>query len=383
VPPQPEAAPAPSPKQEDRPSVALRLLVGLAAFLHWSASWLVSALVHMIVLMVLALWLLPPEKSAERHLVTAAVQDSIEELENFDELEELEPLEDENLAFTIEDPGIAALGELDLGAPGEDMEMSRLDFSANLDQLGTPLGVLDGTGRGTRGDGLGAEFYGVRAQGQRFVFVVDNSLSMNGGRFEGACIELLRSVDKMTPYQQFYVFFFSDTAYPMFHPDPVNHMLPATAENKQRLAQWLYSVQLVLKTNAQGAMEKALDMHPDAIYVLTDGAFTDRTTPYLLKLTPGRTSIHTVGLEVKPEAAEDLKAIAEHHHGTFRLVALDPHIRAVAKQKSRPTNRTRGAVWGIALPPAGQKPGRGGAGKQGGQGGGKRRAAAAAQPAAR
>ncbi len=342
------------PAQEARPSVVVRLLVVLAAFLRRSASWLISALVHMIVLLMLSIWLLPPERSAQRHLVTAAIQDSIDELESFDELDDLDPLEDERLAFTIEAPGIAALGEMDPGTAGEDVELSRVDFSATLDQLGTPRGILDGSGRGTRGDGLGAEFYGVRAQGQRFVFVVDNSLSMNRGRFEAACLELMRSVDKMTPYQQFYVFFFSDTAYPMFHPSPVSHMLPATQEHKQRLAQWLYSVQLVLRTDAQGAVEQALKMHPDAIYVLTDGAFTDKTTPFLLKLSPGRTAIHTVGMEVKPEAAEDLKAIAEHHHGTFRLVAVDPRIRAMAKQKARPTNRTRGDVWGIALPRAGQ-----------------------------
>ena len=50
------------------------------------------------------------------------------------------------------------------------------------------------------------------------MFVVDNSNSMIRGRFETALLELIRTVDNMTPKQQFYVIFFSDTAYRVFHP---------------------------------------------------------------------------------------------------------------------------------------------------------------------
>jgi len=373
------------PATEGRTPIGVWLVGAVAGFLRRSASWLISALVHMLVLMILALWLLPAPPEEQQRGVIAAIDEAMEVFEQLDELEELDPLEETgDVAFTIEAPGIAMLGDMEINAPGEEAKLSRVDFSAPSDELGSLFGSPNGSGQGRFGSGLGAEFYGVRAQGQRFVFVVDNSLSMNGGRFEAACIELMRSVGRMTPNQQFYVLFFSDTAYPMFHPEVVNHMLPATDENKQRLAQWLYGVELVLKTNAQEAVQRALKMHPDAIYLLTDGAFTDKTTPYLLKLPPGRTAIHTVGMEVKPEAANDLKAIAEHHHGTFRLVALDPRIRALAKQKARPTHRTRGAVWGIALPPAGQqKAGQGGKGKPGRQPGGKRRGAGVGQPAAR
>ena len=52
------------------------------------------------------------------------------------------------------------------------------------------------------------------------MFVVDNSNSMIRGRFETALLELIRTVDNMTPKQQFYVIFFSDTAYRVFHPNP-------------------------------------------------------------------------------------------------------------------------------------------------------------------
>ena len=51
-----------------------------------------------------------------------------------------------------------------------------------------------GTGLGT-GSGAGAEFFGIRARGQRFAYVVDISGSMGqNGRLELALGELVRSL---------------------------------------------------------------------------------------------------------------------------------------------------------------------------------------------
>jgi hypothetical protein len=140
-----------------------------------------------------------------------------------------------------------------------------------------------------------------------------------------------------------------------------------------KLKSWLPSVELVLKTNALGAVQQAIAMKPDGIYILTDGAFTDSTHRFLMGLTPkttGVTSIHTVGMELKkPEAERVLKSIANQHNGTYRLVHVDPRIRAAVGKGSRPRHSTRGPIWGIAL--GAGKPG-GGAGRPKGPGAGKR-----------
>ena len=61
-------------------------------------------------------------------------------------------------------------------------------------------------------------FFGTAAKGNRFVFVVDNSSSMKGGRLERAVAELVKTVDGLSARQSFYVIFVSDKTYPMFYP---------------------------------------------------------------------------------------------------------------------------------------------------------------------
>ena len=94
-----------------------------------------------------------------------------------------------------------------------------------LDALPSDLGTLM-AGAGSPGSGPpGGErgrsgLFRHALQGDRFVFVVDNSSSMKGGRLEAAIAELVRSVDALSPRQAFYVIFVSDQTYPMFYPQP-------------------------------------------------------------------------------------------------------------------------------------------------------------------
>ncbi len=105
-----------------------------------------------------------------------------------------------------------------------------------LGKLPSGIGGLGKDGKGT-GQGLGGGepggtskssrnggrmdstlFFGTEAKGNRFVFVVDNSSSMKGGRLEMAVAELVRTVEGLSPRQSFYVIFVSDQTYPMFYP---------------------------------------------------------------------------------------------------------------------------------------------------------------------
>jgi len=88
----------------------------------------------------------------------------------------------------------------------------------------------NGTGRGAGGSGGrkggqagAAMFFGTKAKGDRFVFVVDNSSSMKNGRLEMALAELVKTVESLTPKQSFYVVFVSDRTYPMFIEIPPKH----------------------------------------------------------------------------------------------------------------------------------------------------------------
>src|SRR5262249_46640550 len=90
-------------------------------------------------------------------------------------------------------------------------------------KAGTPTGgpatrggKPGGTGKGTRSGGRAEStmFFGTEARGNRFVFVVDNSSSMKGGRLEMAISELIKTVESLSPRQSFYVIFVSDKTYP-------------------------------------------------------------------------------------------------------------------------------------------------------------------------
>jgi len=348
-----------SSEHDDRP-------LSIAGLWERSSSWLVSAVFHVVLLMVLALtWITLTQQEKSRFLMAHLEGQDLEDLEDStleDQLDDIELEQADALPINVQDPGMAAFGEPAGIETQAAVDIGTVNLSKTMGDIGALFGK-DGKGWSTAGDGMGgAEFYGLKAGGRKFVFVVDNSLSMKDGRFEAACYELYKSVSKMTPYQSFYVFFFSDTAYPLFHPRPASGMVKASPENKQALKNWLRTVELVLKTNARGAMQKALALKPDGIYILTDGAFTDDTYRYLMGLTPKQTavrSIHTVGMELaKPGTEKVLRDISKQHNGTFRLVRVDPRIKQMVGKGSRPRHTHKGPVWGIAL--GQQKPKAGG-----------------------
>ena len=310
---------------------------------------LVSFATHGILLILLALYTIAwPRTEPQTEIVIDPVQNV--ELANFDfQPAELETAEETVELETAAEPEIEQTAEPEL-VP---------DFNpASLEVPIAPLANLDRV-LGDGGDALrkipnlklnATSFFGTKAKGKKFVFVVDNSNSMTGGRFETAVEELVRTVNGLSYDQKFYVMFFSDTAYDMYHPQATKTLVPATDRNKQRLDAWLYTVELCLKTSGKKALQKAIGMKPDAIFVLGDGAFTDNTTQ--LMRTPSNTKIpiHCVGMEVKRKGEQQLKLLAKSTKGTYRLVRVSASARKAAARKKLPRNKTRGPVWGITLP---------------------------------
>lgn len=352
--------------------------VGSGSFFRSISSFLVSLIVHVILLLILALWSISDSVDRNNIALNTIPQEEeefVEEDEIFELDEEIE-LEDVELQdFTPQ--SLDPMGMADFGAQiSDELVDASLDSVSSYDTAGNLFGE-SGDGMATLGDGSGgAQFFGVKSPGKKFIFVVDNSLSMTKGRFEMACMELFRTVSYFSSSQKFYVIFFSDTAYPLFYPQTEEDFAPATSENKYKLRAWLEGVHLVLRTDAQSSVQKALEMKPNAIYILTDGAFTDNTYQYLMKLEDNKIPIHTVGMEIKPEIAAKLKQISEKHNGNYRDVTVPVQIRDAAKRRWDKSNmhRSNGPVWGIALGKGKpKKPGGGGNKKPGGGGGNKKK----------
>ncbi len=187
--------------------------------------------------------------------------------------------------------------------------------------FGVPGGLLSGGGGGGGVPDGAATFFGATAPGTRFVYVVDASRSMAGTRFRKAKRELFRSVSNLREDQQYYVIFFGLDAYPMYFPEPCPELVASVPETWRRLHRWMRQVdpQTQPATNGKSAMFLALELRPDAIYLLSDGAFTDDTAPVLLAMEENEIPIHTIAFGTE-DARVDLERIAGKHQGTYRFV---------------------------------------------------------------
>ncbi len=192
-----------------------------------------------------------------------------------------------------------------------------------------------GVGLKTIGGGQGsAEFFGVKAGGRRFVFIVDSSNSMRGQKFTDAKEELMYAVRRLDKSQAFYVIFFDQDALRMFasaNEEPASRPVPATITNIRKLETWMKTVENERRTDPYDAVKVALEMRPDAIFILSDGQFTDRgrTVDYLARENilddaaygkKPRVVVHTIGFYSK-DGEVTLEAIAKAYNGTYRFVA--------------------------------------------------------------
>jgi hypothetical protein len=268
-----------------------------------------------------------PEEFSEVRFESSKLNDS--ELQNV-----LSESDDFNLADNLRQ-------EIEPSPPGLGSQVATATDVGQLDALPSELGTLlagagspsNGPPGGERGD---AVFFGTRSQGNRIVFVVDNSSSMKDGRLEAAVTELVRSVEALSPRQAFYVIFVSDQTYPMFFPQLAPDLLPATAPNKKRLAEWLPKAILASGKNREliKAMDLAASLRPHCVYLLWDGdmKYSEKVrTEVMTHLTrPNQWNfqIHTLGMGITSLDAEyNLTAIAQAHGGTYRRVEVPTNRR--------------------------------------------------------
>jgi hypothetical protein len=175
-----------------------------------------------------------------------------------------------------------------------------------------------------------ASFFGIREQGQFFVYVVDSSGSMiDEARLPRATIELRRSVFALQPPQRFEVIFYNHESNPM----PGGPM-PRTADtqSKNLLAAWLRLIEPDGGTDPRAAMRQALGLKPDAVFLLSDGAYPEGTVNELTRLNTRKVPIHCVDL-TGGLAGDHLKRIAAANGGRYvaRPLTVDGRTRDFAR----------------------------------------------------
>ena len=114
-----------------------------------------------------------------------------------------------------------------------------------------------------------AQFFGLRAQGTRFVYVFDRSSSMEGRPLQAAKSELISSLAALSPRDRFQVVFYNDQPQivPAFRGQ---EWLRADEPGKRLAAGFLGGILADGPTNHLPALLAALQLSPDVIFFLTD-----------------------------------------------------------------------------------------------------------------
>jgi hypothetical protein len=345
---------------------------------------LVSAAVNVVAILGLALIFVAAEAKPKRPVLTlgAAEESFVDEMTPVEfeasaeapvEVDQAADQPPELNALTADAVAIddVAFDEAALATDPSAVMPVSFDSAEALAAMGGAGGEASGSGRGGGPAGGGqpaaGSFFGRPGQGQTVCFICDNSNSYRDGGFHAVLDEVARAVDSLRPDQSFFVVFFSDSAYPMFHPERVDALQPASPDNKQRLRAWLASVEMC--GGGQGideAVRLAGKVGADVVYFLSDGEHAASVVDRVTRADFGSAVVHTFGMQqgvldrrtgqVDPDKLlrqqdfnRNLVAIATAHGGTFTPVTVPPQAAMLERLRPIQRNRTAGPVWGLKL----------------------------------
>jgi hypothetical protein len=204
--------------------------------------------------------------------------------------------------------------ELVAGAPG----LPGHSLTSALQVDGHLAQEIDEKTSDSLGEKLGrsANFYGIEADGRKFVFVLDISGSMSGSRFRRARTELCKSIAGLDPLQSFFVILFNDAPNLM----PSAGLAAVNPVSLRLVDEWLKTTECRGGTNPLPALFGALAMQPDAVFLLSDGKFDPALAHAVSELeTYQRIPIHTIGFASR-KGEPILRAISQLSGGTYRHV---------------------------------------------------------------
>lgn len=198
---------------------------------------------------------------------------------------------------------------------------------------GKPNARGNGRGKGG-GSGSGAgtgttSFFGVKGEGSRFVFVIDRSSSMvRHHALSSAGDEMLASLDHLPPTALVQAVFFNERPLAAQSAGTRPALLRNSDRQRALLEQFTRGIDPDGGTDRLAALELALGLEPDVIFLLTDSeeprlfaADLDR----LRRRNRGEAAIHVVEFAIGPllEAENFLTRLARENHGSYRYLDLE------------------------------------------------------------
>jgi hypothetical protein len=166
-----------------------------------------------------------------------------------------------------------------------------------------------------------------QASGRSFVFLIDRSKSMGGaglGAMSAAEDELVWAVQQLKSNHEFQIIAYHHRCVFL---NTKRKMLAATEENKKLIRGYLNGLAAFGATEHMTGLMTALQLEPDAIFMLTDGG-----DPYLsageiariAKFAKGKTAIHCIqfGSGPRQKEANFLQRLAAYCNGGYGYVDM-------------------------------------------------------------
>ncbi len=134
--------------------------------------------------------------------------------------------------------------------------------TASLKPEGKPARRFDGRAR--------VRVFGVEGVGNKFVYLFDRSVSMDGPLLAAAKEQLIASLESLESVHQFQIVFFNYEVQLWDITRGQNRIAFATDRNKQLARQYVRGITAMGGTLRREALRRAIAMRSDAIFFLTD-----------------------------------------------------------------------------------------------------------------
>ncbi len=165
--------------------------------------------------------------------------------------------------------------------------------------------------------------------GRKFVFVIDRSKSMGGQGLNvlvGAADELTSAIDQLQPYHQFQIVAYHHQTATLER----RALLPAVAETKQRVADFIYNLAAFGGTEHEGALMVAMSMNPDVIVLITDGGLPELNAGQLARIRRAAdgAQIHCLQFGSGPQQDRNtfMRLLAAQNNGSYRYIDMNEAI---------------------------------------------------------
>ncbi len=124
---------------------------------------------------------------------------------------------------------------------------------------------------GSPGEKVQVSLFGVKAEGAKFVYVLDRSGSTDGKLLAAAKAEILASIEKIDDVHQFQLVVYNERPKAFNPAGPGGQLAFGTDANRAEVKRFLGSFEADGGTDHVAALSMAIRMRPDVIFLLTDG----------------------------------------------------------------------------------------------------------------